>query len=97
MAAFLLDEHLGGGDISVDETGVAEFDLPLEGDEVADVLDAEDIGEQIEPELLAFAFLVTAVGPALLEIKGCLVLLGFVHGDMGLVGAKVVKYFELYK
>ena len=45
MAAFLLDEYLGGRDIAVDETGVAEFDLPLEGDEVADVLNAEDIGE----------------------------------------------------
>jgi hypothetical protein len=31
--------------------------------------------------LLAFAFLVTAVGPALLEIEGCLVLLGFIHGE----------------
>ena len=45
MAAFLLDEHLGGRDIAVDETGMTEFDLPLEGDEVANVLDTEDIGE----------------------------------------------------
>lgn len=45
MATFLLNEHLGGRDIAVNETGVAEFDLPLKGDEVADVLDAEDIGE----------------------------------------------------
>ena len=80
MATFLLDEHLGGRDIAVDKAGVAEFDLAFEGDEVADVLDVEDIGEQVEPELLAFAFLVTAVGPSLLEFEGCFVLKGFVHG-----------------
>ena len=67
MATFLLDEHLGGWDRAVDETGLAEFDLPFEGDEVADVLDTKYIGEQVEPELLAFAFLVTAVGPVGLE------------------------------
>ena len=67
MAAFLLNKYLGGWDIAVNEAGVAEFDLPLEGDEVADVLNAEDIGEQVEPELLAFAFLVPAVGPVGLE------------------------------
>ena len=38
MATFLLDEHLGRRDIAVDKAGVAEFDLPLEGNEVADVL-----------------------------------------------------------
>ena len=80
MAAFLLNEHLGGRDIAINEAGVAEFDLAFEGDEVADVLNAKDIGEQVEPELLAFAFLVTAIGPALLEIECCLILLGFVHG-----------------
>ena len=80
MAAFLLDEHLGRRDIAVNETGVAEFDLPFEGDEVADVLDAKDIGEQVEPELLAFAFLVTAVDPVGLELQRCAILLGFIHG-----------------
>ena len=45
MATFLLDEHLGRRDIAVDETGMAEFDLPFEGDEVADILNAKDIGE----------------------------------------------------
>ena len=45
MAALLLNEHLGRRDIAVNETGVAEFDLPLEGNEVADVLDVIDIGE----------------------------------------------------
>ena len=45
MATFLLDKYLGGWDIAVNEAGVAEFDLPFEGDEVADVLDSEDIGE----------------------------------------------------
>ena len=45
MATFLLDEHLGRRNIAVDETGMAEFDLPFEGDEVADVLNAKDIGE----------------------------------------------------
>ena len=67
MAAFLLDEHLGRRDIAVDKAGVAEFDLPFEGNEVAYVLDAKDIREQVEPELLAFAFLVAAVGPVGLE------------------------------
>ena len=80
MAAFLLDEHLGGRDIAINEAGMAEFDLAFEGDEVADILDVIDIGEQVEPELLAFAFLVTAVGPALLEIECCFVLNGLVHG-----------------
>ena len=82
MAAFLLDEHLGGRDIAINEAGMAEFDLPFEGDEVADVLDAEDIGEQVEPELLAFAFLVTAVGPVGLELQRCAILLGLVHGGI---------------
>ena len=79
MAAFLLNEHLGRRDIAVNEAGVAEFDLPLEGDEVADVLNAEDIGEQIKPKLLAFAFLVAAIGPVGLELQRCAILLGFVH------------------
>ena len=82
MAAFLLNKYLGGRDIAVDKAGVAEFDLAFEGDEVADVLDAEDIGEQVEPELLAFAFLIAAVGPRGFELEGCLVLLGFVHGGI---------------
>ena len=82
MAAFLLNEHLGGRDIAINETGVAEFDLAFEGDEVADVLDAEDIGEQVEPELLAFAFLVTAVGPVGLKLQRCAILLGLVHGGI---------------
>ena len=80
MAAFLLDEHLGGRDIAINEAGMAEFDLAFEGDEVADVLDVIDIGEQVEPELLAFAFLVTAIGPVGLELQRCAILLGFVHG-----------------
>ena len=80
MATFLLDEHLGRRDIAVDKAGVAEFDLPFEGNEVADVLNDEDIGEQVEPELLAFAFLVAAVGPVGLELQSCAILLGFVHG-----------------
>ena len=80
MAAFLLDEHLGRRDIAVDETGMAEFDLPFEGDEVADVLDVIDIGEQVEPKLLAFAFLVATVGPVGLKLQRCAILLGFVHG-----------------
>ena len=67
MAAFLLNEHLGGRDIAINETGMAEFDLAFEGDEVADILNTKYIGEQVKPELLAFAFLVTAVGPVGLE------------------------------
>ena len=47
--------------------------------------------------MLTFAFLVAAIGPSLLEIEGCLVLVGFVHGDMELATAKVVNYFELSK
>ena len=79
MAAFLLDEHLGGRDIAINEASMAEFDLAFEGDEVADVLNAKDIGEQVEPELLAFAFLVTAVDPVGLELQRCAILLDFVH------------------
>ena len=79
MATFLLDKYLGGWDIAVNEAGVAEFDLAFEGDEVADVLDAEDIGEQIEPELLAFACLVAAVGPVGLKLQRCAILLSLVH------------------
>ena len=80
MAAFLLNEHLGGRDIAINEAGVAEFDLAFEGDEVADVLDTKYIGEQVEPELLAFAFLVTAVGPVGLKLQRCAILLSLVHG-----------------
>ena len=79
MATFLLAEYLGRRDIAVDKAGVAEFDLPLEGDEVADILNAEDIGEQVKPELLAFAFLVTAIGPVGLELQRCAILLSLVH------------------
>ena len=80
MATFLLNEYLGRRDIAINETGVAKFDLSLESDEVADILDVIDIGEQVEPELLAFAFLVAAVGPVGLELQRCAILLGLVHG-----------------
>ena len=90
MATFLLNEHLGRRDIAVNETGMAKFDLPFEGDEVADVLNAEDIGEQVEPELLAFTFLVTAVGPVGLKLQCCAILLGFVHGG-NIYGCKDTK------
>ena len=93
MAAFLLNEHLGRRDIAVNKAGVAEFDLPFEGDEVADVLDAEDIGEQVEPELLAFAFLVTAVGPVGLKLQRCAILLGLVHGGKICYGCKGSEIF----
>ena len=93
MAAFLLNEHLGGRDIAINEAGMAEFDLPLEGDEVADVLNAEDIGEQVEPELLAFAFLVTAVGPVGLELQRCAILLSLIHGGKICYGCKDSELF----
>ena len=93
MATFLLDEHLGGWDIAVDETGMAEFDLPFEGDEVADVLNAIDIGEQVEPELLAFAFLVAAVGPVGLELQRCAILLGLVHGLILNYEFRIIRIF----
>ena len=93
MAAFLLDEHLGGRDIAINEAGVAELDLAFEGDEVADVLDAKYIGEQVEPELLAFAFLVTAVGPVGLELQRCAILLGLIHGGKICYGCKGSEIF----
>ena len=93
MATFLLNEHLGRRDIAVDKAGVAEFDLPFEGDEVADVLDAEDIGEQVEPELLAFAFLVTAVGPVGLKLQRCAILLGLIHGLILNYEFRIIRMF----
>ena len=97
MAAFLLDEHLGGRDIAINEAGMAEFDLAFEGDEVADVLDAEDIGEQVEPELLAFAFLVTAIGPVGLELQRCAILLGFVHGLILNYEFRIIRIFLIVR
>ena len=93
MATFLLDEHLGRRDIAVDKAGVAEFDLPFEGNEVADVLNAEDIGEQVEPELLAFAFLVAAVGPVGLKLQCCTILLGLVHGVILNYEFRIIRIF----
>ena len=93
MAAFLLNEHASGRYIAVDETGMAEFDLAFESDEVADVLDAEDIGEQVEPELLAFAFLVAAVGPVGLELQRCAILLSLIDGGKICYGCKGSEIF----
>lgn len=54
---------MGRGDEAVNEAGVVQHDLVLEGDELVGFLHAVDLLEQGEPEGLAVALFVALPGP----------------------------------
>ena len=63
--ALLLDQNLGGGDISVNERGVVQVYLVFKFDEGRHVLHAEHVCQQRQPELLALALFIALVLPLL--------------------------------
>ena len=79
---FLLDEHLGGDDIGIDERGVRELHLILESDDVVRIIHSKHIVEQFEPERLALTLLVTTVLPLLSKRLCRYLLLAILHDGM---------------
>ena len=77
--SLLFDQNMGGGDDTVDETGMIQMDLILEMDEIFRFGDPEDTAEQCHPERLAFPFFVAAALPVFGKFFCRLFLFGQIH------------------
>lgn len=77
IQALLLDEHVRGFNVPVDEAGTGQLHLILERDKLSCVLDAEHVGEQIHPERLRFTFLIASAFPFAGKLFGGCFLLFF--------------------
>ena len=82
--ALLLNHHLRGRNVDVDEVGDSLVGKPflylvLKLDKANEVLDAENAHQQVEPKFLTFALLVALAGPFLDKLVGRCPLFGCLH------------------